>query len=71
MNRRDAIKNVGLMAGGLTLIPYACSLSAEIVFSNLPNIKKEQQDLISLDKELVKEILILYKVIKVTQDNLM
>ena len=46
MNRRDAIKNVGLIAGGLTLIPYACSLTPEIVFSNLPNIKKEQQDLI-------------------------
>ena len=36
MNRRDAIKNVGLIAGGLTLIPYACSLTPEIVFPIYP-----------------------------------
>jgi hypothetical protein len=42
MNRRDALKNVGIIAGGLTILPYACSLTPEIIFSNLPNIKKEQ-----------------------------
>ena len=46
MNRRNALKNVGVLAGGLTLIPYACSLTPELVFSRLPNIQKEQQDLI-------------------------
>ena len=46
MNRRDALKNVGIIAGGLTILPYGCSLTPEIIFSNLPNIKKEQQDLI-------------------------
>ena len=46
MNRRDALKNVGIIAGGLIILPYACSLTPEIIFSNLPNIKKEQQDLI-------------------------
>jgi len=46
MIRRDALKNLGVLTGGLSLIPYAFSLTPEIIFSNLPNIKKEQQDLI-------------------------
>ena len=35
MNRRDALKNVGIIAGGLIILPYACGLTPEIkiVFS--------------------------------------
>jgi hypothetical protein len=46
MNRRNALKNMGLLTGGLTLIPYSCSLTPELVFKRLANVKKEQQDLI-------------------------
>ena len=37
---------MGLLTGGLTLIPYSCSLKPELVFKRLANVKKEQQDLI-------------------------
>ena len=46
MNRRNAFRNMGLLTGGLTLIPYSCSLTPELVFKRLANVKKEQQDLI-------------------------
>ena len=46
MNRRNALKNMGLLTGGLTLIPYSCSLTPGLVFKRLANVKKEQQDLI-------------------------
>ena len=46
MNRRNALKNMGFFTGGLTLIPYSCSLTPEFVFKRLANVKKEQQDLI-------------------------
>ena len=44
MNRRNALRNMGLLTGGLSLIPYSCSLTPELVFKRLANVKKEQQD---------------------------
>ncbi len=56
MNRRNAIKQLGILAGGLSFIPYACSLSPEKVYTNLPTLKKEQQDLIGwLSNNLLPE----------------
>jgi hypothetical protein len=37
---------MGLLTGGLTFIPYSCSLIPELVFKRLANVKKEEQDLI-------------------------
>ena len=37
MNRRNALKNMGLLTGGLTFIPYSCSLTPELVFKRLAN----------------------------------
>jgi|TARA_B100000768_G_scaffold165139_1_gene167533 hypothetical protein len=43
MNRRIALKRVGLIAAGFVMIPYACNIEPEIIYSNLPRIKKTQQ----------------------------
>ena len=46
MKRRIAIKKVGFLTGGIFLLPYACDSSPEIVYSNLPFIKKREQVLV-------------------------
>jgi len=46
MIRRDALKNIGWITGGVFMLPYACDLTPEINYSNFPLIKKEQQELI-------------------------
>ena len=46
MKRRNAIKNVGFLTGGIFLLPYACDSTPEIVYSNLPLIKRREQILI-------------------------
>ena len=46
MKRRIAIKQIGLLAGGFTLIPYGCDISSELEYSNLKTKKKRKQNLI-------------------------
>jgi len=46
MKRRNAITNIGFLAGGIFLLPYSCDSSPDIVYSNLPLIKKRDQVLI-------------------------
>jgi hypothetical protein len=43
MNRRNTIKNIGLLTGGIYLLPYSCQSSSEIVYSNFPEIKISEQ----------------------------
>tara|TARA_B100001057_G_scaffold461187_1_gene512968 strand:- start:92 stop:610 length:519 start_codon:yes stop_codon:yes gene_type:complete len=46
MKRRNAIKNIGFITGGIFLLPYSCNSSPGIVYSNLPLIKRREQELI-------------------------
>ena len=43
MNRRNTIKNIGLLTVGIYLLPYTCQSSSEIVYSNFPEIKTSEQ----------------------------
>ncbi|MDG2371815.1 MAG: hypothetical protein P8L83_04295 [Flavobacteriaceae bacterium] len=43
MNRRIAIKQIGLLTGGLVILPYACNVEPNIIYYNLPTIKGAQQ----------------------------
>jgi hypothetical protein len=47
MNRRSAVKSVGLLTGGVFLLPYACQLGPELIYANFPLIKRKEQVLIS------------------------
>tara|TARA_B100000945_G_C20186876_1_gene505000 strand:+ start:174 stop:686 length:513 start_codon:yes stop_codon:yes gene_type:complete len=44
--RRKALKNIGLLTGGILAYPYSCNLIEEISYSNFPSIKNNQQKLI-------------------------
>ena len=46
MNRRIALKHVGLIAAGLVLTPYGCNIESEVIYSNLPMLKKTEQQTI-------------------------
>ena len=46
MNRRIALKHVGLITAGLVITPYGCNIEPEVIYSNLPMIKKSQQQTI-------------------------
>jgi len=46
MNRRIAIKHIGLLTGGFVIFPYACNVEPQIIYSNLPTIKGVQQNTI-------------------------
>jgi hypothetical protein len=46
MNRRNTIKNIGLLTGGIYLFPYSCQSSSEIIYSNFPEIKRNEQALV-------------------------
>lgn len=47
MIRREALKHMGWVTGGVFMLPYACDLTPEISYSNFPLLKKEQQDFIA------------------------
>tara|TARA_A100001015_G_scaffold321536_1_gene452821 strand:+ start:4078 stop:4563 length:486 start_codon:yes stop_codon:yes gene_type:complete len=47
IRRRKALKNIGLLTGGILSLPYSCNFVIEISYSNLPLIKAEQQQLIA------------------------
>ena len=47
MKRRTAIRNVGLVAGGVFFLPYACVLPTPKVYSNFPLVLSEKQNLVS------------------------
>ena len=46
IRRRIALKNIGLITGGILTLPYHCSFEPEISYSNFPLLKKKEQDLI-------------------------
>ncbi|MDA0793938.1 MAG: hypothetical protein O3C13_04860 [Bacteroidetes bacterium] len=47
MKRRTAIRNVGLVAGGVFFLPHACVLPTPKVYSNFPLVLSEKQNLVS------------------------
>ena len=47
MIRREALKHMGWVTGGVFILPYACDLTPEISYSNFPLLKKEQQEFIA------------------------
>ena len=47
IRRRIALKNIGLITGGILTLPYHCSFEPEISYSNFPLLKKKEQDLIA------------------------
>tara|TARA_B100001769_G_scaffold115289_1_gene89923 strand:- start:1169 stop:1690 length:522 start_codon:yes stop_codon:yes gene_type:complete len=47
IRRRKALKNIGLITGGVLTLPYNCSFETEISYSNFPLLKKKEQDLIA------------------------
>jgi hypothetical protein len=47
MNRRSAVKSLGLLTGGVFLLPYACQLGPKIIYDKFPLIKRNEQLLIS------------------------
>ena len=47
IRRRKALKNIGLITGGVLTLPYNCSFETQISYSNFPLLKKKEQDLIS------------------------
>ena len=47
IRRRKAIKNIGLITGGILTLPYHCSFEPQISYSNFPLLKKKEQDLIA------------------------
>jgi hypothetical protein len=48
IRRRKALKNIGLLTGGMLSIPYSCNIIPEISYTNLPLIDSEQQELIAV-----------------------
>jgi hypothetical protein len=46
VKRRTAIRNFGVIAGGVLVLPYACTFSAEMVYKNFPLVKLKEQELI-------------------------
>ena len=47
IRRRKALKNIGLITGGVLTLPYNCSFETQISYSNFPLLKKKEQDLIA------------------------
>lgn len=47
IRRRKALKNIGLITGGILTLPYNCSFETQISYSNFPLLKKKEQDLIA------------------------
>ena len=47
IRRRIALKNIGLITGGILTLPYNCSFETQISYSNFPLLKKKEQDLIA------------------------
>ena len=47
IRRRKALKNIGLITGGILTLPYNCSFETQIRYSNFPLLKKKEQDLIA------------------------
>ena len=48
IRRRKALKNIGLLTGGMLSITYSCNIIPEISYTNLPLIDSEQQELIAV-----------------------
>ena len=46
MKRRSAIKHLGVVSGGLILLPCACAEEEVALFSNLQSVKNNEQLLI-------------------------
>ena len=44
IRRRKALKNIGLITGGVLTLPYNCSFETQISYSNFPLLKKKEQD---------------------------
>ena len=47
IRRRKALKNIGLITGGILTLPYHCSFEPQISYSNFPLLNKKEQDLIA------------------------
>ena len=48
IRRRKALKNIGLLTGGMLSITYSCNIIPEISYINLPLIDSKQQELIAV-----------------------
>jgi len=54
MRRRIAIEKIGVIIGGLTFLPYACSNDHQLLYPNLtPYLKSKQLELIGLISYLI------------------
>lgn len=54
MKRRVALKNIGLIVGGITVLPYSCSNEQELLYANLtPFLKSKQFELIGLISSII------------------
>ena len=54
MKRRVAIKNIGVIVGGLTVLPYSCSSEHQLLLNNLtPHLKSKQLELIGFISSLI------------------
>ena len=54
MRRRLAIKKIGIIVGGVSFLPYACSNEQQLLYPNLtPYLKSKQLELIGLISNLI------------------
>ena len=56
MIRREALKNIATITGGVFFLPFSCDLDLEISYSNFPRLKKDQINLISSVSNLILPI---------------
>ena len=54
IRRRAALKNIGIIFGSLTFLPYACSHEQQILYPNItPYLKSKQFELFRLISDLI------------------
>ena len=54
MKRRVAIKNISVIVGGLTFLPYSCSDKHQLLYTNLtPYLKSKQLELIGFISSII------------------
>ena len=53
MLRREALKNIGLITGGVFFLPYSCDLNPDFIYSNFPKLKRKEKSLIASICEVI------------------
>jgi len=53
MLRRNALKNISLLTGGVFFLPYSCDLNPDFNYSNFPKLKRKEKRLINSICEVI------------------